>query len=281
MTFTYTDNASAFLEISDFNTLHIAKASERANHFFIIWNQSGTLELDIDEVPHQLNANQVITLTPTQFIRWKKIEGTGVIFKFNREFYCILDNDHEVSCAGFVFFGSTGNQIIQLNAGEQRKFELLLQVFYDEFGTRDNIQGEMLRMLLKRLIIITTRLAKEQSKHMQEIRETELDIVRQYHMLVEMHFREKQRVVDYADLMNRSPKTLANLFAKFNQKTPLQIIHERILTEAKRLLFYTNKSVKEIAFELGFDEPAQFSRFFKNGTGTTPLKFKLGLVNAN
>lgn len=69
---------------------------------------------------------------------------------------------------------------------------------------------------------------------------------------------------EYADLLNKSPKTLSNLFSIYNQKSPLQIIHERISLESKRLLVYTDKSTKEIAFELGFEEVAHFSRFFKN-----------------
>jgi AraC-like DNA-binding protein len=67
---------------------------------------------------------------------------------------------------------------------------------------------------------------------------------------------------------------LSNLFAIFNQKTPSQLIQERIIVEAKRLLYYTDKSVKHITFELGFEDMAYFSNFFKKNMGLSPSDFR-------
>ena len=74
--------------------------------------------------------------------------------------------------------------------------------------------------------------------------------------------------------MNKSPKTLSNLFSKNNGPSPLQVIKARIIQEAKRLLQYTDNSTKEIAYELGFDDPASFSRFFKDNVGESPTNYK-------
>ena len=93
-------------------------------------------------------------------------------------------------------------------------------------------------------------------------------------MLVEGHFREKHKVIDYAELLNKSPKTLSNLFTKYNNKTPLQVISDRIILEAKKLLLLSKQSSKEIAYSLGFSEPSHFSKFFKNQVGTSPINFK-------
>jgi AraC family transcriptional activator of pobA len=78
----------------------------------------------------------------------------------------------------------------------------------------------------------------------------------------------------YAGLLNRSPKTLANLLAQYNHRSPSQIIQNRIINEAKRLFYYTDRSAKEIAYELGFVEPAHFSRFFKNAANQSSSDFK-------
>lgn len=148
-----------------------------------------------------------------------------------------------------------------------------MQVFVDEFQTTDNIQKDMLQMLLKRLIIILTRLAKERyTDH--SLNSAQLDIVRSYNMLVEMHYRNEHQVKFYADQLHKSPKTLANLFALYNHKSPLTVIQERIMLEAKRLLIYTKKSAKEIAFHLGFEDAAYFSNSFKKHTGQTPQDFR-------
>ena len=194
-------------------------------------------------------------------------------FTFNREFYCIIDHDHEVSCNGIIFFGTQAQPVISIDAEESKKFETLLEVFLDEFTTRDNIQGEMLVMLLKRLIIKTTRIAKEQLIP-SELKENQIDLVRKFNVLVDTHYKTKKQVSEYADLLFKSPKTLSNLFAKYNQKSPLQIIHERIVLEAKRLLMYTDKTAKEIAYDLGFDEVGTFHKLFKKITTQTPQAFK-------
>ena len=77
-------------------------------------------------------------------------------------------------------------------------------------------------------------------------------------------FREKKQVQDYADLLFRSPKTLSNLFASCGVPSPLRIIHERIESEAKRLLLYTPKNAEEIGRGTGLREIlSTFSRFFE------------------
>ena len=92
--------------------------------------------------------------------------------------------------------------------------------------------------------------------------------------MVEKYFREKHQVKDYADLLFRSPKTLSNLFHKYGKKTPLSIIHERIILEAKRLLLYSDKATEEIAFDLGYKDSGHFSKFFKKQEGVSPSLFK-------
>jgi AraC family transcriptional regulator, transcriptional activator of pobA len=88
------------------------------------------------------------------------------------------------------------------------------------------------------------------------------------------------QVQDYAALLNKSPKTLANLFAQNQQPSPLAIITNRIALEGRRLLTYTDKTISEIGFELGFEESAHFSRFFKQAVGSTPRDFRVSYKNS-
>lgn len=91
---------------------------------------------------------------------------------------------------------------------------------------------------------------------------------------MEIHYRKEHQVQFYAGLLNKSPKTISNIFSIYNKKTPTQVIQERIIAEAKRLFYYTDKSVKEIANILGFEEVAHFSKFFKNCTSQNPSELK-------
>lgn len=251
---------------------------DRQNRLLTIaWNTGPDQTVTIDGIDFLFPSQTIVPFMVNQTVSFE-CPVDIVAWQFDRAFYCIVDHDKEVSCVGFLFYGAKDPLFLRLDDSEQRKFNALLTVFFDEFSTHDTIQGEMLRMLLKRLIIKLTRLAKEQYLD-PELSEKDLDIVRRFNLLVEVHYRQLHAVSDYADLLNKSPKTLANLFALYNQKGPLQVIHERIALEAKRLLLYTDKSTKEIAFELGFEEVPHFSRFFKKQVNLPPSAFKEQIKN--
>ncbi len=225
------------------------KADEKDSRFFrFVWNRSGySKSFMVDDIPLDLKPNQVLACTNLQQVRINADESPQGIVSlcFNRPFYCVHTNDEEVSCNGLLFFGSDQAPVLFLDGTEEEILETLLRVLKDEFQMRDRNQQEMLRILLKRLIIRCTRLARKQLIK-KELNEGEIDLIRQFNVLVEEHFRTRKQVSDYAEMMHRSPKTLTNLFALHSEKSPLQIIHNRIIMEAKRMLLYTGKSVKEI-----------------------------------
>jgi len=241
----------------------------------IAWNIGPSQKVFIDEEEYEFPSNTVLPLMVSDSFRFEDPKHI-IAWQFNKDFYCVIDHDQEVSCVGFIFYGNEKNMFIELDEKHQRKLNLLVQTFEDEFSEKD-IQGEMMRMLLKRLIILVTRLGKVQYLS-NTIDDHESDTIRSFNLLVEQHFKEYHQVQDYASLMNKSPKTLSNLFSKNNGPSPLQVIKRRIVQEAKRLLQYTDNSTKEIAYELGFDDPASFSRFFKNNVGESPTGYKKGVV---
>ncbi|WP_047247030.1 helix-turn-helix domain-containing protein [Maribacter thermophilus] len=240
----------------------------------ILWNRNKVpVFLCIDGLTITLRPNQLVTTTYLQHVSFSNTEAPLISFLFNRAFYCINDHDSEVSCNGILFFGTQDLPIITIPPEQEHKFTILFEVFKEEFDTSDQIQGDMLQMLLKRLIIICTRLAKEQH-FLKSLNNEQIEIMRKFNVLVDTHFKTKRKVSEYAELLFKSPKTLSNLFAIYNQKSPQQIILERLALEAKRLISFTDKQHQEIAFELGFNDPAHFSKFFKKMTGYSPSKYK-------
>jgi AraC-like DNA-binding protein len=248
--------------------------SARAGNISILWNKNEKpVTVEVDGIPFELLPDQLMTTTYLQHVSYEKAETPITAFLFNREFYCIRDHDEEVSCNGILFFGTQDIPIVSIPEDQKPKFNLLYQVFVEEFSTPDNIQGDMLQMLLKRLIIICTRLAKEQHI-VKKLDNEQVDVIRKFNVLVDIHYKTKRKVSDYADMLYKSPKTLSNLFAIYNQKSPQQIILDRLALEAKRLINFTDKQNQEIAYELGFNDPAHFSRFFKKMIGQSPTKYR-------
>lgn len=238
-----------------------------------IWVKSGSLTLEVDHLPMRLEKNEIVSLTPLHHVAFQEVEGEYLTLLFNSNFYCIYGHDNEVSCNGFLFNGSSRLMQLRLTETQAALLSEITEKMSGEYAVCDNLREEMLRILLKRFIITCTRLARDKFEVSPD-REKSFDIVRQYYVLVDTHFKEKKRVQEYADLLHRSPKTLSNLFSAYRLPSPLAVIHERVEAEAKRLLLYSSKSAKEIADILGFEDLSAFSRFFKNKTGESLTDFR-------
>ena len=100
------------------------------------------------------------------------------------------------------------------------------------------------------------------------------DLVARFRALVERHFRDGRCLGDYAADLGVGERSLRRAVRSATGLTPLHLIHKRVLVEAQRDLAYTARSVAEIGYDLGFDDPAYFSRFFRRGTGVTPAGFR-------
>lgn len=250
------------------------KEAGNAEYLKFIWNdgtENATLQIDDRQITLEPSSITCVT-----YLHKVQIDNSGNNLKtllFNREFYCVHTYDSEVSCNGLLFFGSNTSPVLNLDKDEQQRLRTLFHVLNEEFAVRDANQEEMLRILLKRFIIRCTRLAKEQILKSQD-KQSDIDLIRQFNVLVEEHFKTKKSVSEYAELLFKSPKTITNVFSKYSGESPLQVIHNRVIMEAKRMLYYTDKTAKEIGYELGYHDPAQFSKLFKNLTDMTTTEFK-------
>lgn len=238
-----------------------------------LWVTEGQIELEVDDQMIVLQRGEMLTLTPLHHVSFKTIGGQYLTLLFNSNFYCIHGNDHEVSCNGLLFHGSSHLVRFTPDIRDWARLETLTGILRDEFASRDRLQEEMLRILLKRFIILCTRIVQHQLGHSRE-NGMQFETIRRFYVLVDMHYREKKQVQEYADLLNKSPKTLANILSAYGLPSAIRIIHERLEAEARRLLLFTSKSSKEIAILLGFEEQASFARFFKNSTGLSCSEFR-------
>jgi AraC family transcriptional activator of pobA len=236
-----------------------------------LWFKSNQ-SVKLDGLILHIKADQILCLTEFHHVENDRFDNVRLI-RFNRSFYCIKDHDDEVSCKGLLFYTAAESPIITIPKSEISKFEILWEMFSIEMTIADNLQFEMLQMMLKRLIILCTRIYKSEYP-LPDNQVNGWDVIREFNLLVEIHFRKEHTVAAYASMLNRSPKTLANYFSQQGSGRPLHIIQERIMLEVRRLLRYSDKSIKEIAYEIGYKDIQAFSRAFRQKEGIAPSDFR-------
>lgn len=271
----HTDEYLLLAEITPDNCHLLKKPASQEQS--LLWMTAGGNQLNIDGRDYTFEENEVVCLTQFHRLSAKKVSSLRMV-RFNRPFFCVIDRDSEVGCKGILFFGASQLPVFRIPAGELEKFDLLWRMFCIEMQSRDSLQIEMLQMMLKRLLILSTRLYKAQKMAGTASEGAQMDLIREYNFLVEQHFRTKHSVAEYAKMLHKSPKTISNLFSRLGAKTPLQLIQERKMLEARRLLHYSNMPVKEIAYELGYEDLQTFSRFFKAQEGVSPSEFREGIL---
>lgn len=230
--------------------------------------------LVIDDYLVQLTQPLVIFVTPGQHFMFNEdADCEGYAISFNQEFYCIEYHDAEVSCNGLLFVNNYNLVQIQLDPQQQTIYNNTVTEMAGEFGNDDTLQSEMLKNLLKNLLIRSNRLFRTQNSTT-DVDDVNIDFARKFSGLVEKHYKEKKQVEDYAEILGIASASLTKKLQKFGVESPSRIIKKRIVTEAKRLLLYTEKSVKEIAFILGYEDQHYFSRFFTKEAGISPSDYK-------
>jgi AraC-like DNA-binding protein len=135
-------------------------------------------------------------------------------------------------------------------------------------------QYELLVSYLKIFLITGARLKSLQQPSLEATDIKQPFILQSLKDAIEENFKIKHSASDYADLLNISPKALAKITKAHFNKTITDLISERIVIEAKRELYLTNKPVKKIASELGYEDEHYFSRFFKTNADVSPQLYR-------
>ncbi|WP_288376337.1 helix-turn-helix domain-containing protein [Chryseobacterium culicis] len=236
-------------------------------------------ELTVDFKYYKIINPSLFFLT-NQHFDIKKAKDDAILLFYNRDFYCIQIHDKEVACDGLLFHNVFEIPFVELDDSETILIKQLFQNIKDELEWKDSSAEEMIRTYVKQIIIRATRKWKKQNMDHETLRipGSELDVFRDFSRHLEIHFRKKHNVSEYAELLHMAPKTLTHKFKNLKLDSPNQLIINRILLEAKRLLFYTDKPVKEIAYDLGYEDPAYFNRLFTHKTGSTPTNFKKNYI---
>lgn len=269
-TYTYQDVFS--LQTVQFEKACVVNKPEQVNTYRIFWIKEGKGTYQIDFNSYSFNNNVLFFLSPGQMfsIDSEKIKEAYQL-SFIQDFYCIQTHDTEVACNGVLFNNIYETPFVSPSKKETEKLERILANLIEEFELEETAQYDMLQSFLKQFIVYSVRIKKGYTA----VKETEgSKLFKDFSLLVELNFKNTHSVTDYANRLGVSPKSLTKSFQKTGVQTPSDYIKTRIITEAKRRLLYSTESVKQIAFYLGFNDPAYFSRYFTKATGYSPKEFK-------
>jgi AraC family transcriptional activator of pobA len=251
---------------------------QRLNYFSLIWIQkgNGTVTADFSENPFE--AGNLFAFSPYQPFKLTSKENLeGVVIHFHPEFFCIYKHQAEIATNGILFNNSFKPPYVVVDEGSKSILEMVVEQIKAEMQNPELAQYELLVSYLKIFLITATRLKNQQQPEDAFLGPTDAKepyILQNLKIYIELHFKTKHSASDYADLLNITPKALAKITKNHFNKTLTDLISERIIIEAKRELYLTNKAVKEIAYELGYEDEHYFSRFFKNNAEVSPQIYR-------
>ncbi len=140
-----------------------------------------------------------------------------------------------------------------------------------EYLTKEPYYDSVIQTYLQLLFTKTRRLENI------PVKVIESKIINQFFEQLNSNYQKHKEVKSYADLLHVTSKTLNNNCKKYLNRTVSEIINEKIIAEAKRILLYTDQNLTEITFELGFSDPSHFNKFFKRQTGVLPSIYRKGI----
>lgn len=250
---------------------------QRHNYYSLIWVMNGGGKMKVDFSEYEFEKNALFSFSPWQpYMYSAKGEISGIVLHFHPDFFCIHRHHKEVSCNGILFNNIYQPPFIYVDEISSTTFLMLIEQIRTEMQNPALAQYELLVSYLKIFLITASRLRTQQHPQAQEI-ETENKepfVLQNLKNSIESNFRKKHSASDYADLLNISAKALAKITKTYFNKTVTDLISERIIIEAKRELYLTNKPVKEIAYQLGYEDEHYFSRFFKNNADISPQLYR-------
>jgi AraC family transcriptional regulator, transcriptional activator of pobA len=276
-----TDGSLGF-SMKDFTSDAGFNEVQKIGLFSIIWILEGNGSLKADFTAYDLVPGSMLFFMPFQPFQIKGADLKGIILNFHHDFFCIIKHHREIACDGILFNNINQSPLVNIPAHEAPMLQQILEQVKRELQVAGLAQHDLITSYLKILLINVTRikLAQDTVQHPFSEKNTESVLLHSFRSYIDQHFREKHSAGDYADLLHTSVKNLGRIVKEYYQKTPTDMIAMRIIIEAKRELYLTDKPIKEIAYELGFKDEYHFSRYFKNITATSPQTYRNSLNKA-
>lgn len=250
----------------------ITKPHKHSSYLCILFTK-GIGKHEIDFSTYAVKLGNLFVISPGKTHHWELSDDVdGFIFTHTKDAYDLHYSHTMIS--NFPFFQSVQNSpLIELEESHFSEIVSIFESMLSEYSSQEMLKHQVLvsysDIMYAKLSRIYLKGETEQvinhSLYSQKFNELE--------KLIEEHFALEKSPSKYASMMNITPKHLNRITQSIIGKTTSEVILDRILLEAKRIMLHTSKSFSEIAIGLGYEDYAYFSRLFKQKTGLTPSQF--------
>jgi AraC-like DNA-binding protein len=243
------------------------------HEFFQVFVLNGCAAVMQDFEEFQVTGHTLVFLSPGQVHTVAPGEGlSGTALSFSQEFFDFRTTPPSLLYQFPFFYAAELSTRLQVPEDDPDGVLEMVPVLQNEFDAGLPGAGEVMRAALHLFLLRVNRMYARVHPGKGLSRASEL--LRQFHLLVEHRFRELGSVARYAEILGVSANHLQDIIREQTGRSAGEIIRQRRLLDAKRLLLHSDLSVSEIGYGLGFHDPSYFSRFFRRGAGLAPEAFR-------
>ncbi|MBE9600245.1 AraC family transcriptional regulator [Pedobacter sp. MC2016-24] len=238
----------------------------RKDFFEIVWLKNEVYPISFDPVG-RIKGDWVYLIPPYRVHQLNKAGKNGELISFKRSM--LEEEDKDFLLDLFRIFNVQGEfSCLRLDEAASKELGSIYSIMENEYQKENNygMMKALLKVLLLKLISVKELEFTSHDIHQKRVYE--------FLMLLESNFHSVTNIDFYAGKLGISSKRLNQILKEKLDKTGTQIIHDRIILEAKRRIIHSEVTIKEIAYDLGFSDRPYFSRFFKKQTGQTPEEFQ-------
>ncbi|WP_411032192.1 AraC family transcriptional regulator [Spongiimicrobium sp. 3-5] len=249
-----------------------ATKAHRHSFYQILWfTTAGRHYVDYEIIDHKPNTVFFIKKGQIHYF-CPESANEGYLFHFNDSFINKYDGDAENKLS-YLLFNEIGSSWVNPNKDDITKIDQLTKLISSELKTPEYNYNQQVYFLFQALLTLIERI-KQKVQPLSTMADLDYGMAVGFKKLIDVHIHESLTIDHYASQLGVSAKKLTAISKKFLQDTPANIVHGRKILEAKRMLSNHRLSIKEVAYDLGFDQATYFSKYFKKHTGLNPKEFK-------
>lgn len=237
-------------------------------------------DLNYGRTKYDFTNGALIFISPRQILQWDNsvvFERKGFSINFHEDF--LKGTELALQIKKYGFFSYTVNEALHLSPKEEKQIESIVSNIELEYqNNQDEFSKEIIISQLSTLLKYANRFYERQFLNRKEISNNLLERfnlqLSEYFELGQLQEKGIPSIEQIANKMSFSQRYLSDTLKKETGKTTTEHLQLRLIDEAKNILLKPNKSISEVAYELGFEYPQYFSRLFKKKEGISPTKYR-------